>query len=348
MRSRLIIHAGFGKCGNASIRVALFQNFRQLQRDGVLIFDKNLIIARRQEDLIGTSIWSLERARDKAENLTNRLGNEIAASAKRKPHHLSILSAENLANPSMAELFAGLDRAFDVLVVFFVRPQMQWIPSAWKQWGIKTGVSLEDFVSECIENHRPSFRAVIEAWKNALPAAEIHVRFLLRDLLAGETPAQDFFQVIGLSPGDYKIDTERRNPSLDVSILHVLSKNPQLFRDIHDNDLTLALTRALPEKFRSTNIQMLSAQQEARIEQHFREENFWLLNTYCSGKDIDHLYRTHFMPHKGELRYSDLSDTDLIYRCLATILESIAFNGAEPVPNRRKRRAPDIAGETEA
>jgi hypothetical protein len=318
-----------------------------LQRDGVLIFDKNLTIARRQEDLIGTPIWSLEDARNKAENLTSRLTDEIAAGAKRKPHHLAILSAENLANPGMAELFAGLDREFDVRVVFFVRPQMQWIPSAWKQWGMKTGVSLGDFVSECIEKHRPSFRAGIDVWKNALPAAEIHVRFLIKELLAGGSPAQDFFQVIGLSPGGYKIETERRNPSLDVSVLHVLSKNPQLFSDIHDNHLTLALTRALPEKFRSTNIRMLSAEQEARIEQHFREENLWLLQTYCGGKDVDHIYRTCFMPGKDELRYSDLSDTDLINRCLGILLESVAFSGADPAPDQRERRASDISGATE-
>ena len=60
-------------------------------------------------------------------------------------------------------------------------------------------------------------------------------------------------------------------------ILHVLSKNPNLFSDIHDNSLTLALTRALPKKFRSTNIQMLSAEEEARIKvkECFRDENLW-------------------------------------------------------------------------
>jgi hypothetical protein len=40
-------------------------------------------------------------------------------------------------------------------------------------------------------------------------------------------------------------EREPRNPSLDVSIPHVLSKNPHLFSGVHDNALTLALTRAL-------------------------------------------------------------------------------------------------------
>ena len=139
MSSRLIIHAGFAKCGNASIRLALFQNFWKLQKDNVFVFDKDLRIARIPEDLIGTSIWSLERARKKAENLTQRISDAIASVSRRKTDQLAILSAENLANPGMAELFAGLDSHLEVCVIFYVRPQLQWIPSAWKQWDLKTG-----------------------------------------------------------------------------------------------------------------------------------------------------------------------------------------------------------------
>jgi hypothetical protein len=45
----------------------------------------------------------------------------------------------------MAQLFAGLDNQFEVWVIFYLRPQLQWIPSAWKQWGLKKGVPLSDF-----------------------------------------------------------------------------------------------------------------------------------------------------------------------------------------------------------
>jgi len=196
---RIVIHAGFGKCGNASIRAALFQNFRKLQKHNVLIFDKDLRIARSAADLVGTPIWSVERARKKAENLTQRLGRELAAVSRRKADYLAILSAENLSNPGMSELFTGLDSQFEVCVVFYVRPQLQWIPSAWKQWGLKTGIPLGDFVSQCVEAHRPSFRLGIESWESALPGTKLHVRFLVPELLRGGNPAQDFFHLLGLS-----------------------------------------------------------------------------------------------------------------------------------------------------
>jgi len=163
------------------------------------------------------------------------------------------------------------------------------------------------------------------------------------ELPRGGSPVQDLFHVLDLSQDDYGIESEPRNPSLDVSVLHVLSKNPNLFSDIDDNSLTLALTRALPKKFRSTTIQMLSAEEEARIE-CFRDENLWLLNTYCSGTDVDRIYGTYFTPGKAGLRYSDMSDVDLIYRCLGIILESIAFSGGEIPADDNRIRTQNVSG----
>ncbi len=244
----------------------------------------------------------------------------------------------------MAELFAGLDSQFEVWVIFYLRPQLQWIPSAWKQWGLKSGIPLSDFVSQCIDSHSPAFRLGIETWKSTFPAAKLYVRFLIPGLHTGGNSAQDFFHLLGLSQDNYDIENEPRNPSLDVSILHVLSKNPHLFSDIHDNSLTLGLTRALSKKFRSTNIQMLSAKEEARIEECFRDENHWLLNTYCSGTDVDQIYHTNFTPREAEVRYSNMSEIDLIYRCLGIILESVAFSEGQSTADHDRVPVPNPSG----
>jgi hypothetical protein len=60
VRSRLLIHAEFAKCGSASIRTALFQNFRKLQMDNVFVFDKDLRIARTAADLVGAAAKATE------------------------------------------------------------------------------------------------------------------------------------------------------------------------------------------------------------------------------------------------------------------------------------------------
>jgi hypothetical protein len=315
---RIIIHAGFAKCGSSSIQAALFHNFVRLQEDGFSLFGKELKIAHKSADL-GVPLWFLEHAREKKESLAQRVNNEIASGDR-----VGIVSAENLARPDMAPLLAGLDQRLDVSLVFYLRPQLQWIPSAWKQWDMKRGMSLSDFVTHCIRIRRPPFRLGIETWRNVLPSAKIHVRFLIPELLIGGNPARDFFELLGLSQDRYPIGVEPRNPSLDFSVLHVLSKNPHLFAGIHDNKLMKKLMRALPAEFQSANIQMLSREEEARIEESFREENRWLLNAYCSGFDVDRIYRTYFTPQEAQARYSSMTDLDLIYRCLGIILESIA------------------------
>jgi hypothetical protein len=322
---RIIIHAGFAKCGSTSIQAALFHNFARFQKDGISLFGKELRIAHTPADL-RVPLWFLEGAREKREPLAQRLSDEIASLRAPNGNGIGILSAENLARPHMAPLFAGLDRQLEVSVIFYLRPQLEWIPSAWKQWGLKRGLSLSDFVSHCIHTRRPSFKLSIETWKSVLPAASVHVRFLIPELLIGGNPARDFFELVGLPQDKYEIGKEPRNPSLDFSILHVLSKNPHLFSGVHDNKLMKGLMRALPTKFQATNIQMLSREEEARIEEFFRDENHWLLNTYCSGIDADHVYQTYFTPQEAESRYSSMTDLDLIYRCLGIILEAIAVS----------------------
>jgi hypothetical protein len=320
---RIIIHAGFAKCGSTSIQAALIHNFARLQQDGVSLFGKELRIAHTSADL-GVPLWFLEHAREKGEPLAQRLSDELESVRVANGDRIGILSAENLSRPEMAPLLAGLDSRLEVSLIFYLRPQLEWIPSAWKQWDLKKGMSLSDFVSRCIRIRRPPFKLSIETWRNVLPAASVHVRFLIPELLSGGNPASDFFGLVGLSQDRYAIGEEPRNPSLDYSILHVLSKNPHLFSSIHDNKLMKGLMRVLPAKFQSTNIQMLSRKEEARIEESFRDENLWLLKTYCSGIDVDHIYGTYFRPQEAEARYSNMTDLDLIYRCLGIILESIA------------------------
>jgi hypothetical protein len=106
----IIIHAGFGKCGSASIRAALLQNFSKLRHENVLIPNKDLKIARTPDDLLGTPIWVLEKARKKSENLTQKLTDEIGSVGNRKIEHLAILSAEKLGESGNGSTVHGARR----------------------------------------------------------------------------------------------------------------------------------------------------------------------------------------------------------------------------------------------
>lgn len=323
-RRRLIIHAGFGKCGSSSIQRALFQNVGRMREEGIHFFDKNLRIAKEDPPRVSAHRF-LTEAKKKRANLAEQVTQEVEGFGGRDGEFVGVFSAETLANRGMAQLFVGLDRQFDLSIVFYARPQWQWIPSAWQQWFLKEGTRLDEFVRQCLNIHRPSFRARVEEWQGVLPAATLRLRFLIPEMLTGGDPVRDFFHLLGASADGYDFEGEARNTSLDYAVLHVLSKNPQLFSGIHDNQLRRGLRSALSKKFQSANIRMLSIEQEAKIEECFREENLWLLRNYGGEIDVDQIYQRYFVPPKTGVRYSDISELDLIYRCLGIILEAIAL-----------------------
>jgi hypothetical protein len=333
-KRRLIMHAGFGKCGSSSIQRALFQNVARLRKEGVYMFNKNMEMAQDQGPH-GVAHRFLSAAEEKGEPLAGKVARVVESMAGDNGQGIAVLSAESLVMPGMARLFVGLDQHCDVSLVFYVRPQWQWIPSAWGQWFMKQGTSLHQFVDDCLKVTRPAFRNRIKEWQTALPAAKVHVRFLISELMEEPSPARDFLHLLGVSADGFEVEDEPRNTSFDYSIVHVLSKNPQLFSDIHDNRLRRGLRIKLAKKFQSANIRMLSGEEEARIEEFFREENLWLLKTYGGDIDVEEIYQKYFIPPKAGIRYSDLSELDVVYRCLGIMLEAIAMG-------RKNRRSQSV------
>jgi hypothetical protein len=338
-KPHIVIHAGFGKCGSSSIHRALYQNIARLRQNGIHLFDKNLEIAAADKPG-GLADVFLKTAKKQGEHLADKLASGVESVAGQNGASIGVLSAVTLSSRGMARLFAGLDERCDVSVVFYARPQWQWIPSAWQQWVLKKGRSLDEFVSQCLEIGRPAFRIHVEEWQKALPAARSRVRFLITDLLKGSDPARDFFHLLGLSEDEYKFEEEARNTSLDFALLHVLAKNPHLFSGIHDNRVRQGLRQALAKRFQTANIRMLSNEQEAKIEQFFRDENLWLLKHYGEEIDVDEVYHRYFIPPKAGVRYSDVGEMDLIYRCLGIMLETLAVRRPQrPAPRKGPRAA---------
>jgi hypothetical protein len=245
--------------------------------------------------------------------------------AEEVPDATVVLSSENLEDAGMPRLFRGIDALFDVRVVFYLRPQFQWIPSAWKQWSLKTGISLEVCVRGCMIRNLPAYRKSLDAWRDALPAAAIVVRPLLREFMPGGDPGLDFLEILGLGGQEWNDWSDLSNPSLDYSILHVLSKNPQLFNSIHDNRLLDKLAGILPQEYLAANIDMLSHQQAQAVERHFREENLYILKTYCGafGFDTEELYERLFVPRPTERWYGDEPEAEIVNRAVGILLKAI-------------------------
>lgn len=322
--SRLFIHAGFPKTGSSSIQNAVGLHLPLLNEAGFYMLGSDLSVGRGGEHP-GLPIWFLEEAaRREGECLTSRM---VKAASDLPDGSTLILSSENLDQDrlGMASLFAGLDNEMDVTVVFYMRPQGEWIPSAWKQWAVKLGHPLDAFVRHCLNQHRPSFLSSITAWERALPAAKIMVRPFFRDVLVGGNPAADFFTLIGFNDFEAGALNEPVNSSVDYSLLHVMMRGAGTIFDggRHDLDVEGRLSKMLPDQFRATNIKMLSDKSAVAIEEHFREENLTILRTYCDIPDVQSFYDTHFKPKLGGSSYMEADEKAMLIRCFDILIEAM-------------------------
>lgn len=319
MKKRLVIHGGFAKCGSSAIQTALINNIDQLRDNGIFMFDEHLKL-RSEKNNFELPIWTLQAANESRQCLTDRLVDELNL---REEATTGLISSENLDDPAAASIFEGLDKKVDVEIILYVRPQIDWIPSAWKQWGMKDGHSLTDFVIGCMKLGLPSYQKTINSWLQTLPSANIQVRFLIPDMLFNRDPARDFFHTAGLGGDHYSFTNSTRNTSFDYSILHIIYKNPHIFRSIHDLHLQNKLEKMIPLKYQSTNIAMLSTDLQRRIEIHFREENLYLLSKFGGSFDANVVYNSYFQPKEVSQSYIEMNEMDIIYRFLGILLSSV-------------------------
>ena len=248
---RLVIHTGFKKCGSSAIQHALAEKQSELIEQSIFLFGKDLLLNLTPPPA-DVPFWTAANSFvDPAarSGVPARLRQELSRLCERDPNATAVLSAEVLGAPGPAPLFKGIDEIADTIVVFYVRPQFEWIPSAWKQWELKSGVPLDAYVNDCLAQNMPHFLPSIQAWVTALPRA----RIVGADSPAGGRGAWQsgagFLQFFSASlEADGKAMTGRINPSFDYALLNILNKNPWLFRGRQDNEPFKALMRILPEQ----------------------------------------------------------------------------------------------------
>ena len=333
---RFVIHAGFNKCGSSAIQHALAAKQRDLIGRSVFLFGKDLSL-NFSPPPADVPFWTAANAFiDPAARsaVPARLREQLARLSARAPNGTAVLSAEVLGAPDPALLFAGLDTLADTTIVFYVRPQFEWIPSAWKQWELKSGAALDAYVRDCLARNTPRFARTVEAWRSTLPRAKIVVRILAQAIAENGNPARDFFRLLGLTGGGWEGDDRRVNPSFDFALLNILNKNPWIFRSRQDNEPFKALMRILPERHLATNIKMLGLEEEQRIADHFAADNRKLLTTFCglTEREVEKVYADYFRPRGDGRAYADVGEIEMINRGLGILLETLLERyGRKPI-----------------
>lgn len=314
---KLIIHAGFSKTGSTAIQEALDLYAEDLQANRIFRLGSDLTVGSP-----GNPQWFIQAAarENPVQTLTDRISSALAGLP---PQSTAIISSENLEFTHMPRLFAGLDQTADCCVVFYMRPQFSWTPSAWKQWYLKDGTTLPEYVESCLKLNSPGYLAALSAWKEALPTAQIYVRPVVKEYLAGGMLVSDFFRLIGstMSPPDF-----RSNENLDYSLLHVMSRNASLlFSGPHDVAVEMALMEKLSSKYRATNAPMLNQAAASRIDAHFREENLTILREFSSIADPAEFLDRHMAPRIQGQAYIDMDEAPILARASHILTETFGM-----------------------
>jgi hypothetical protein len=309
---RLVIHAGFGKAGSSSIQEALGTHAAELRGEGIYKFGDDLTF-----DHPGIPTWLIEKAADAGDVLTDRVLDVIRASTAT----VAVISSENLSFPHMPRLFVGIDGEIDTTIVFYFRPQFEWIPSAWKQWYMKDGTGLRDYTERCISTGEPSYLRSLQAWRTALPKAIVVARPTVETWLVGGNVVSDFFNTLR---SKFPVGVFRSNESIDYSLLHVMAKHADtLFKGWHDTAFEDLLTTRLPAELKRTNAPMLDQDTANRIAQRFAEENRRTLAEFTRVENVDDFLARHFTPAAGVNAYLTMNEDEVAERGYRILLDAL-------------------------
>jgi hypothetical protein len=241
---KVLLHIGMPKCGSSAL-----QTYLSSQAFAETCHRRYAYVALQEKGGVLAGSELLERAAASAfaycsshdaklvAELTARERNAALASFKAlgQKYDTLILSSEGWG--PLPQLFADdclfSDDALEVTVVAYVRPQLEWMNSAWWQWGAWADVPMMKWVNR--NRSRAQWDRLLEHWSAKPWVKQVDVRLLEGDVV------QDFMGYLG-----YPIPPQpRANQSLPETVLRLFQRNRQLRPGPHDSAIEFVLARHL-------------------------------------------------------------------------------------------------------
>jgi len=322
--SHLIVHAGFPKCGSTATFAGLLAQFDALSEQKFQILNRSFVPSPTRQQA-QPPLWELESAMTNPPE-AKLIKEKILSGLENADQDASlILSSENLANKNAPNrLLRGIDEKFPVTAIFYMRPQADWIPSAWKQWDMREGLTLRETVDKYIELNRPAYLSILRAWQETMPNARIILRPLVSAELIEGDPIRDFYHQIGAAfdtsaPPPPKTNV---NPSIDHALLHLMMRSHALFfSGRHDSSFMARLLKHLPDAYKRTNASMLSQATCSTIYDSYDAENLTLATEYMKLEDPQGFLNRHFHRVANGDPYETMSEDQVMARAQKIILE---------------------------
>ncbi len=122
--------------------------------------------------------------------------------------------------------------------VCYVRNPVDWINSAWWQWGAWSEYDLDIVIQKFIHANISQWSIRLEEWQELLGAESVTIKLLPKDIVS------DFNQYIGIEVSSQS-KSNRINSSLPAAILRFYQKHRELRPTIHNSSIDFILSNAL-------------------------------------------------------------------------------------------------------
>jgi hypothetical protein len=291
---KLIVHIGTSKAGSSTIQRFLTVNQKSLADNCALwIADGEMNLGNDKQ---GFPIGYFEKLFQQVEPTKRPYAlaetwQQFARIMERFGKTTAVVSAECISNRAeYAEFFRSATTHFQINVIAYIRRQDEWIASAWKQWPMKSGISLEDYARQCMAAKSPRFLDVFESWKRIADPENIRIKPLSDRFLHPQGLAKDFAETAGIQHGSLDYEMPVVNSTFDYSILSILQSKPAVFRNVHDNALFDYLGK-FPELTKQCGKSAsLSSSLQALVMDSFEEENREMHRKYFPHLEYDDVF----------------------------------------------------------
>ncbi len=229
---RLILHVGGAKCGSSAFQAALSAQPAVAAAGGpkvvyaALHAKRGLVHGDELRKLARKSKFGYISSTTAGELLNMPLAdrNRMLADlqALMDAHDLVILSNEAWLGRHNAlhkgGFLEGLGQPFGVFAA--VRPQIEFLNSAWWQWGAWTGQAFETWIQNRVSG--ALWNTSLRQWRRNPACTGVTVRLLSRDIVG------DFLNAYGLQPHDTLPRGKASNVSLPGEVLRLFQRHPEL------------------------------------------------------------------------------------------------------------------------
>ncbi|MCF1504917.1 hypothetical protein L0F51_14280 [Afifella sp. H1R] len=228
----LLLHIGHPKTGSSTLQAFLARNAEELARRGLFLaggdlgFDPHNKVSGNPLHYFRANAGIAPEAF--ADHLRARMATIEAPDAR------FVLSTEILFNPGHAALFVPLLGEISVRVAYYIRRQDRVLLAAWRQWGLKRGLSLPEFIAYRMNSGLPDYEATITEWGEVAGDNALHLRFLDPRFLTRGDLFADFAEFLK-TPAEGLAAVANENVSPDARLLRFLSRHSGLFESLDDD-----------------------------------------------------------------------------------------------------------------